>query len=604
MAMLPRQSLGWDWVSVTAFAVGAAALVGMARAFLGERRSGRALASEVARLQTEDDALRNAQANSTAASKRRSGERAAVAYAARDLSDAERERSEERFRLVVESSGSMIYDYDLVAGTVYRSDAIRSVFRWKESQPTEAWWVARIHPDDVDRVEAVVQPVKRDGIGSRWAVEYRLQRGDGSYATVLERGAVVRDSRGTPMRCIGTVSDVSDRAELAMQLRQAQKMEAVGQLAGGIAHDFNNLLTAISCNVELLLDATDASDARRDDIIQIREAASRAATLTRQLLAFSRRQVLQPQSLDLNGTVGSMERMLRRVISGDVRLITVLEPRVAPVFADSGQMEQVVMNLVINARDAMPNGGDIVVTTENVVLRAALQHRYGVLQPGRYVTLAVRDRGSGMTDDVLERLFEPFFTTKGHGKGTGLGLATVHGIVIQSGGQIAVHSVPNVGTEFTVYLPAYTGDAPLRRVTPSGGAPVMAGRVRTVLVVDDDDAVREVAVRALTRAGYRVLAASGGDGALALLRKQTAHDEMLVLSDVLMPGMNGSQLAARVADLYPSVRIAFMSGFSTDELAQSGLGSPTRSLLNKPFTLPELAAFVESAFTAGEEVDV
>src|SRR5206468_4229419 len=181
----------------------------------------------------------------------------------------------------------------------------------------------------------------------RWEVEYRFQRGDGSWATVLERGTVIRGADGHAVRCIGTVTDVSDRAELASQLRQAQKMEAVGQLAGGIAHDFNNLLTAISCNVELLLDATDTSDARRDDILQIREAASRAATLTRQLLAFSRRQVLQPQPLDLNGTVGSMERMLRRVISGDVRLITVLEPRLAPVFADSGQMEQVVMNLVI-----------------------------------------------------------------------------------------------------------------------------------------------------------------------------------------------------------------------------------------------------------------
>jgi nitrogen-specific signal transduction histidine kinase/ActR/RegA family two-component response regulator len=419
--------------------------------------------------------------------------------------------------------------------------------------------------------------------------------------TVLERGALMRDAQGVPTRCIGTVSDVSDRAELATQLRQAQKMEAVGQLAGGIAHDFNNLLTAIGCNVELLLDATDADDARRDDILQIREAAARAGTLTRQLLAFSRRQVLQPKPVDLNDTVGSMERMLRRVISGDVRLQTSLAPDLAPVFADVGQMEQVIMNLVLNARDAMPSGGEILVGTANAMLKAALQHRYGVLPPGPYVTLSVRDVGSGMSADVMERLFEPFFTTKGQGKGTGLGLATVHGIVVQSGGQVVVHSTLGQGTEFMVYLPAYRGTAQVRRFTPPS-VPVVSAIARTVLVVDDDDAVREVAVRALARAGYRVLAASGGEAALSLIAAQD-QGTVLLLTDVLMPGMNGPQLAHAVAERHPEVRIAFMSGFSSDELASSGLGSPLRTLLNKPFALPELVAFVENAFDVVELTD-
>jgi PAS domain S-box-containing protein len=515
------------------------------------------------------------------------------------------ERTDERFRLVVESLGTMIFDEDLVDRRVYRSDALARLFRWEESEPTEAWWTDRVHPDDLERLRNMGGLGAREGSSTSWEVEYRFRCGDGDYVTVLERGTVLRDDDGTPLRCVGTVSDVSDRAELAAQLRQAQKMEAIGQLAGGIAHDFNNLLTAISCNVELLLDATAPDDARRDDILQIREAATRAATLTRQLLAFSRRQVLQPKPLDLNATVTNMERMLRRVLSGDIRLMARLDRELAPVYADAGQMEQVVMNLVLNARDAMPDGGDILITTSNVTLSAALQHRFGVLAPGAYVVLSVRDVGSGVSPDVYDHLFEPFFTTKSQGKGTGLGLATVHGIVVQSGGQIVVDSEPGQGTEFRIHLPVHSVAPPPRRATPASGTAVAATRqVRTVLVVDDDDAVREVAVRALARAGYRVLSASGGDAALALLANGEEHASLLVLTDVLMPGMSGPELADRVAAVYPSARIAFMSGFSTDELARSGVGSPMRSLLNKPFTLPELSAFVQRAFgTLAEGVE-
>jgi two-component system cell cycle sensor histidine kinase/response regulator CckA len=261
------------------------------------------------------------------------------------------------------------------------------------------------------------------------------------------------------------------------------------------------------------------------------------------------------------------------------------------------------MNLVLNARDAMPTGGDIRVVTRSVMLSASLQHRFGVLSPGTYVTLGVHDSGSGMGPDVLERLFEPFFTTKGQGKGTGLGLATVHGIVMQSGGQIVVESTVGRGTNFIVYLPAFSGTAPPRRMTPVAGTPAMDVTVRTVLVVDDDDGVREVAVRALARVGYRVLAAASGEAALALLAKQDDYDALLVLTDVMMPHMNGPELAERVSMTYPMVRVAYMSGYRTDELARTGLGSPSRSLLNKPFTLPELVDFVECTFSAEEGVD-
>jgi PAS domain S-box-containing protein len=301
--------------------------------------------------------------------------------------------------------------------------------------------------------------------------------------------------------------DANDRADLALQLRQAQKMEAVGQLAGGIAHDFNNLLTAISCNVELLLDEISPGDSRRDDVVQIREAADRAATLTRQLLAFSRRQVLAPKSIDLNVTVAGMERMLARVLSTDVILRTELDPSLPPAFADAGQMEQVMMNLVLNARDAMPTGGTIVVRTGSVVVRTARPHHFGILPPGRYVTLSVKDAGTGITTGALEHLFEPFFTTKPHDLGTGLGLATVHGIVSQSGGQVIVETAVGQGSEFSVHLPVYDSTLlappaaqsapPPPPVPPPPASELTHPTGHTVLVVDDEPAVRDVAMRCL-----------------------------------------------------------------------------------------------------------
>jgi two-component system, cell cycle sensor histidine kinase and response regulator CckA len=510
--------------------------------------------------------------------------------------EAERRLTDERLRLVAESLEGVIFDHDIASGTTIRTDAVKALFGWEEQEFTVAWWNERVHPDDLERIRDSVMPRMHPGPDSHWEVEYRFRRGDGTYASVLERGTVIRGERGIPVRLLGTVSDVSHRVEQAAQRSRSEKMEAVGQLAGGIAHDFNNLLTAISCNVELLLEGTDPSDPRRDDIIQIREAATRAAALTRQLLAFSRRQVLHPRPLDLNATIASMERMLRRALTAEIELEIVVDPALCPVSADAGQMEQVLMNLVLNARDAMPNGGRIVVCTESVDQPAPLQHRFGWLEPGQYVTLSVRDSGLGMTEEILEHLFEPFFTTKAQGKGTGLGLATVHGIVVQSGGQIVVDTSPERGTEFRVFLPPFAGTTPHRRPSPTAGQPVVASEVRTVLVVDDDDFVRDVAARALARSGYRVLSARGGNAALEVLSRQDPNSSVLVLTDVIMPGMHGGQLAERLSGERPGLRVAFMSGFSTDELAHSGMGFPMRSFLIKPFTLPELVSFVEDAF--------
>jgi len=293
-----------------------------------------------------------------------------------------------------------------------------------------------------------------------------------------------------------------------------------------------------------------------------------------------------------------MERLLCRVISTDVRLHTQLEPVLPAVFADAGQMEQVMMNLVLNARDAMPAGGTIVVRTGHTHLHAALQHRFGVVPPGDYVTLAVKDAGTGMPPDVVERLFEPFFTTKPQGKGTGLGLATVHGIVLQSSGYVTVVSALGLGSEFTVYLPAHQAALPAVASLPARGPVREVGR--TVLVVDDESAVRDVTMRAIARAGYRVLGANGGMQALDLLSRESDHSAILLLTDIMMPEMNGHELAACVGARFPSVRIASMSGYSADELTRRGHAAHPQ--LHKPFTLPQLIAFVNDAFAAERAV--
>jgi signal transduction histidine kinase/CheY-like chemotaxis protein len=386
------------------------------------------------------------------------------------------------------------------------------------------------------------------------------------------------------------------------RLRQAQKMEAVGQLAGGIAHDFNNLITVIGCSVGLLTDATEAKDPRREDLGQIKEAVDRAAALTRQLLAFSRRQVLQPRPLDLNEVVRDMEKMMRRVIGSHIAIHTTLEPKLSYMLADVGQIEQVVMNLAVNARDAMPTSGALLFATENRSVRLPEPHRHGVIEPGDYVTLTVRDSGQGMPASVLDHLFEPFFTTKEQGHGTGLGLATVHGIVYQSGGHITVSSTLGVGTTFTLYFPKiHSGD---RQPTQAAGIRIVASdneRRRSVLVVDDQDAIRDISERVLQQAGFRVLTAKHGEEALEMLdQRRNAGDPIsLVLTDVVMPVMGGRELANIVLKDYQESRVLCISGYSRDELVRQRLVDDSVRLIHKPFEAGELVEAVRDTLGAG-----
>jgi two-component system cell cycle sensor histidine kinase/response regulator CckA len=415
---------------------------------------------------------------------------------------------------------------------------------------------------------------------------------DGAHRTMLNSAVPLRALDGGIIGAIALQQDITDQraGEEALrrsedQLRHSQKLEAVGQLAGGIAHDFNNLLTGILSYSDLILQELRADDPIRGDIEQIRHAGQRAAGLTRQLLAFGRRQVLQPRVLSLNACVGEVDAMLRRVVGAGVTLENELDSGLWHVLADPGQLEQVLVNLVINARDAMPDGGRVTVTTANLHLTATDDARGNGVRPGAYVTLSVSDTGVGMDVQTQARIFEPFFTTKESGKGTGLGLSTVYGIVEQSGGHIEVESAPGQGATFTIFLPRDSGAvAAAARPTDRRSFP---GGTETLLLVEDEAAVRGSARRLLERHGYTVIEARHGADALRIIE---AGDQAvdLVITDVVMPEMGGRELVERLRTRHPGVKVLFMSGYSERTVASDGVMPPGTGFVEKPFTIEQL----------------
>ncbi len=380
---------------------------------------------------------------------------------------------------------------------------------------------------------------------------------------------------------LGVGTDITQRRHLEDQLRQSQKMEAVGRLAGGIAHDFNNVLTAILGYSQILLAEMPPEDTRREDVQEIERSAERAATLTRQLLAFSRRQVLQPQLLDLNDLTANLDKFLRRLIGEDIDLKLGLNSDLWLVSADAGQIEQVVMNLAVNARDAMPKGGRLTIETANILLDENYADEHIAVQPGPYVMLAVSDSGIGMSEEVRAQIFEPFFTTKGPGKGTGLGLSTVYGIIKQSGGNIWVYSEIGRGTTFKIYLPrASEGSQPGRLPQPE--VMVLEGN-ETILLAEDEPAVRSVAAKVLNGLGYKVLTAETGKHAIEVAAACTEEIHLL-LTDVVMPELSGSELARQLTVLRPSLKVLFMSGYTDEAIIHHGVLTSNLAYLQKPFT--------------------
>jgi PAS domain S-box-containing protein len=405
---------------------------------------------------------------------------------------------------------------------------------------------------------------------------------DGRWVECRFSLALLRDAAGATIGTLAILEDTSERKRLEAQLRQAQKMEAVGRLAGGIAHDFNNLLAVIMGHSDLIKSVLRKGDALGHDVEQIRRASERAATLTRQLLAFSRRQFLQPQVIDVNTLVGNLATMLRRLIGEHIQLELRLDPGAGRVSADPGQLEQVVMNLTVNARDAMPQGGRVVLETASVVLDQTFVGTHPGSTPGAHVRLSIHDTGCGMGPEVLSHLFEPFFTTKEPGRGTGLGLSTVYGIVKQHRGYIDVTSEPGRGSTFGVYLPRVEAKATAERAAPR--EPLRPGGRETVLFVEDEVALRDLMHRVLTKGGYTVLAAGDGLEALTLVEEYTRPID-LVVTDVIMPRMSGPELASRLRARDPGIRLLYVSGYTADQLrsAQTDLGADA-ALLPKPFT--------------------
>jgi PAS domain S-box-containing protein len=497
----------------------------------------------------------------------------------------------------------VIRDWDLPADLMTWLAGPGMLFGYEAADlgSTAAGWYERLHATDRERVVAGIAAALDRGERT-WTDAYRFRCADGAYAHVRDRGVITYDESGAPARLVAAMVEISAAVgrgpDAADHLRQMQKLEAVGQLAGGIAHDFNNLLTGILSYCDLILQELRHDDPIRGDVDQIRQAGQRAAALTRQLLAFSRRQVLQPRVLSLNDVVDELASMLRRLIGASVTLETELEPAPWHVRADPGQLEQVVVNLVVNARDAIlaagTDSGRVTIATANVRLDAAAA-RPGTLRPGAYVVLSVGDTGTGMDEATQARIFEPFFTTKEQGKGTGLGLSTVFGIVQQSGGEVAVESAPGQGAVFRVYLPRHAG--PLGAV-PKPDRRALPGGTETVLLVEDEAAVRSSASRLLERYGYTVLEARHGADALRIFEANEARID-LVLTDIVMPEMGGRELVERLRTHRPGLMVLFMSGYTEQAIAADGVMPPNTGFLDKPFTVDGLMRRIREVLDAG-----
>lgn len=514
---------------------------------------------------------------------------------ARRIAEEALRESEARHRAISELSSDYAYSLYIPRDGSVVSEWITDAFtritgHTLDEVSARGGWMSLVHPADRERLESRWQDLLA---GRSTTTELRIATRSGGFRTIRDRARPVYDpAEGRVHRVYGAAEDITQQRLLEEQLRHSQKMEAIGRLAGGVAHDFNNTLAVIRGYTDFALEDLPSDSPLRDDLEEIRKAADRASSLTRQLLAFSRKQVLAPHNVSVRELVQGVERMTRRVIGEDIGLETRFTADPDTVFIDSGQMEQVLLNLVVNARDAMPEGGRLTITTASVEPDELFIARHPEARPEPYVVVEVSDTGCGMSREVLQRVFEPFFTTKEAGKGTGLGLATVYGTLQQSGGFITVYSEPNLGTTFKLYLPCITSRTPEADLTAGAGGD---GQVSaTVLLVEDEAEVRKLTFRLLSRCGYRILESASAEEALALSRRYRDPIHLL-LTDLVLPGMPSRELIQKLRSMHPEARLLLTSGYPDEVLVGRGLIQPGELLLQKPFTAQDLARKVRSA---------
>ena len=533
---------------------------------------------------------------STSAVRGENGELLGYLGVARDVSEAR--RGEERLRLqsaALESTADAVAITDRDGLVLWVNPSFSSMTGYAEEEAI-GLPVTTFRSGDSEDGTTFKEMAKTVLDGRVWDGELTNKRKDARLVPAAVTVTPVRDQAGAISHFVTVMRDVSQRRRLEEQLRQSQKMEAVGRLSGGVAHDFNNILGVIIGFGDMLLKQLPRDEKMRRYGHEILKAANRGAGLTRQLLAFSRQQVLQPKVLDLNSVVSDLEKMLARLIGEDIEMVTSLDPALGRTKVDPGQIEQVLMNLVVNARDAMPNGGTLAIETTNTDVTEAEGKKHGhPVEPGPYVKLTVTDTGCGIDAATEKHIFEPFFTTKEVGKGTGLGLATVYGIVKQSSGYVWMKSEVGVGTSFTILLPRLAAQPGNEAAAAAGGADPRGHE--TILVVEDDDAARELWVEMLESLGYRVLHAANGLQALETARTEAGKLDLL-LSDVVMPRLGGRELAERLQSQHPGLRVMFMSGYTADAVLRQGISDTGGSFLQKPFTAQQLARKIREVLDA------
>jgi two-component system cell cycle sensor histidine kinase/response regulator CckA len=505
-----------------------------------------------------------------------------------------------RFRNLVEDLNAIVWEMDVPTFQItFVSHEAERILGY----PVQKWliekdfWMNHIHPEDRERIVEFSRKAVAEG--KDYNLQYRGLAANGRVVWLQDIVRLVRDASGVVRQLRGVMVDITEYKQLEEQFQQAQKMEAVGRLAGGVAHDFNNLLTVITGYAQLLSGRLGAVEPLSQYVDEIQKAGGRAAALTRRLLAFSRKQAIAPQVLDLNAAVANMEKILRRLIGEDIELETVQRPDLGMVKADPAQIEQVIMNLAVNSRDAMPQGGKLIIETANVELDGAYAGSHVAVSPGPYVMLAVSDTGVGMDAETRARIFEPFFTTKERGRGTGLGLATVYGIVKQSAGNIWVYSERGRGTTFKIYLPRAEEVVVAAHVFAAQATPPRGSE--TILLVEDEDGVRSLVRRVLQESGYTVLEASRPNEALTTCQQYEGLIHLL-FTDVVMPQMSGRELAEKLSSLRPETKTLYMSGYTDEAILHHGVLDPGMPFLQKPFTTEAIAHKVRQVLDASPVV--